>query len=77
VIVDRLPQPIMQRQQQLAFALSQASATDRLGHCPRQHPVRLRVLDQFACAYSESAEPTAEAIGDLICEALESAAIIF
>ena len=31
--------------------------------------------DQFACAYSESAEPTAEAIGDLICEALESAAI--
>ena len=26
--------------------------------------------DQFACAYSESAEPTAEAIGDLICEAL-------
>jgi hypothetical protein len=39
--------------------------------------VRLRVLDQFACAYSESAEPTAEAIGDLICEALESAAIIF
>jgi hypothetical protein len=33
--------------------------------------------DQFACAYSESAEPTAEAIGDLICEALESAAIIF
>ena len=31
--------------------------------------------DQFACAYSETAEPTAEAIGDLICEALKNAAI--
>ena len=30
--------------------------------------------DQFASAYSETAEPTAEAIGDLICEALKNAA---
>ena len=32
--------------------------------------------EQFAYAYGESAEPTAEAIGDLICEALKNAAII-
>jgi hypothetical protein len=32
--------------------------------------------DQFASAYSETAEPTAEAIGDLICAALKNAAII-
>jgi hypothetical protein len=31
--------------------------------------------NQFASAYSETAEPTAEAIGDLICEALKNAAI--
>jgi hypothetical protein len=33
------------------------------------------VPDQFASAYSETAEPTAEAIGDLICAALKNAAI--
>jgi hypothetical protein len=32
--------------------------------------------NQFASAYSETAEPTAEAIGDLICSALKNAAII-
>ena len=31
--------------------------------------------DQFACAYSETAEPTAKAIGDLICDAPPNAAI--
>ena len=31
--------------------------------------------DQFASAYSETAEPTAEAIGDLICAALKNAAL--
>ena len=31
--------------------------------------------DQFACAYSETAEPTAKAIGDLIYDALPNAAI--
>ena len=32
--------------------------------------------NQFASAYSETAEPTAEAIGDLICAALTNAAVI-
>jgi hypothetical protein len=32
--------------------------------------------DQFATAYSETAEPTAEAIGDLICAALKNAVTI-
>jgi hypothetical protein len=31
--------------------------------------------DQFACACSETAEPTAKAIGDLICDAPPNAAI--
>ena len=31
--------------------------------------------EQFASAYSETAEPTVEAIGDLICEALKDAAL--
>ena len=30
--------------------------------------------NQFASAYSETTEPTAEAIGDLICAALKNAA---
>jgi hypothetical protein len=33
--------------------------------------------DQFAYAYSETAPPTAEAIGDLVQEALENATILF
>ena len=33
------------------------------------------VPDQFASPYSETAKPTAEAIGDLICAALKNAAI--
>ena len=39
--------------------------------------VYVALPDQFAYAYSETAPPTAEAIGDLVQEALENATIQF